>query len=112
MPEPDLAWAIRRDYSNRRPEPQDVLLVIEVSDSSLSYDRKTKAALYAEAGIADYWIVNVAARRVEVFRDPSGNRYESIVAYGPGEPVRPLAFPGLSLSVSRLFGIEPAGEST
>src|SRR3954449_1525999 len=56
-PQPDLAWLRRHNYKTQRPTPEDVLLVIEVADSSLAKDRGLKAGLYAEAGIADYWIV-------------------------------------------------------
>src|SRR5689334_1719578 len=62
VPQPDLAWLRRKDYLAQRPEPGDVLLVVEVSDSSLVRDRGLKARLYAEAGIADYWIVNIPDR--------------------------------------------------
>src|SRR3954463_6286017 len=71
-PEPDVAWLRRKDYSTERPLPEDVLLVIEVADSSLARDRGLKAGLYAAAGIADYWIVDIAGRAIEVRRDPQG----------------------------------------
>ena len=57
-PEPDLAWVARRDYSRGRPVQEDVLLVIEVSESTLRFDLGEKADLYAEAGIEDYWVMN------------------------------------------------------
>ncbi|MHC4179074.1 MAG: Uma2 family endonuclease [Planctomycetota bacterium] len=65
-PEPDLAWAARRDYSGGRPTAEDVLLVIEVAETSLAYDTGEKADLYAAAGVADYWVVDVSARAIEV----------------------------------------------
>ncbi len=103
VPEPDLSWLRREDYSARRPTPEDVLLVVEVSDSSLDKDRGLKARLYAEAGITDYWVVNVKDRCVEVRRDPQGTAYRPVVVFKPGEQVHPLAFPDLALPVSRLF---------
>lgn len=103
VPEPDIVWLRRLDYSKRRPLPEDVLLIIEVADSSLARDRGIKARLYAEAGIAEYWILNMIDRQVEVLRQPSGNRYESVEIFSPPERVSPLAFPHASLDVVRLF---------
>lgn len=103
VPQPDLAWLRRKDYSSERPSPADVLLVIEVSDSSLSKDRGIKARLYAEAGVADYWIVNVNDRSVEVRRDPRGSEYGTVEIFRAGQDVRPLAFPDAALPVSRVF---------
>ena len=102
-PEPDLVWTRRGDYHARHPSPDDVLLVIEVSDSSLSHDRGLKARLYAEAGLADYWIVNIPDRSIEVRRDPRGSAYQSIEVVRAGQEVRPLAFPALALAVERIF---------
>jgi Uma2 family endonuclease len=92
-PEPDIAWVVDRDYSRGRPTPPDVLLVIEVAESSLRYDCGEKAELYAEAGIADYWVVNVAERSIEVRRDPAAGRYRSLQTYQGDQEVRPLALP-------------------
>jgi Uma2 family endonuclease len=102
-PEPDLVWARRANYAERHPEPADVLLVVEVSDSSLSKDRNLKARLYAESGIADYWIVNLKDRCVEVRRDPHGPAYRSVEVFRAGQEVRPLAFPDVALPVDRVF---------
>jgi Uma2 family endonuclease len=100
---PDIAWMRRRDYSSRRPLPEDVLLLIEVSDTTLSLDRGKKAKLYAQAGIADYWIVNLRKRCLEIRRDPKGSRYQTVQTLRPGDEARPLAFPQIALAVSRLF---------
>jgi Uma2 family endonuclease len=102
-PLPDLAWLVRKDYSKIHPSPEDVCLLIEVCDSSLRKDRGPKLELYAEAGIRDYWIVNIQGRRVDVYRDPAGLIFRDITAYLPGQEIRPLAFPDVSLAVSRLF---------
>jgi Uma2 family endonuclease len=104
-PEPDIVWATRADYSNRHPGPEDVLLLIEVSDSSLAKDRGLKARLYAEAGVADYWIVNLIDRTVEVRRDPQGSAYRSVEVFRAGQDVHPLAFPDVALPVARLFPV-------
>jgi Uma2 family endonuclease len=107
-PEPDIAWVKERRYSHRRPSAADALLIIEVADSSLEYDRGEKASLYAAAGIEDYWIVNIAGECVEVYRQPTGGRYRQRQTFeGPTE-VRPVAFPQLALPVGLLF---PAGRS-
>jgi len=100
---PDVAWMRRKDYSKRRPLAEDVLLVIEVAASTLSTDRRKKGRLYASAGIAESWIVNVRDRCIEVRRDPQGARYRSVESFGQGREVCPLAFPAAILPVSRLF---------
>jgi Uma2 family endonuclease len=88
------------------PGPADVLLLVEIADSSLTYDRKTKARVYARAGIEDYWIVNLVDGAVEVHRDPVRGRYRSIQAYGRGEAIQPLAFPEISVAVGDILGAE------
>lgn len=102
-PEPDLVWVRRKNYRVQHPRPEDVLLIVEVADSSLAKDRGLKARLYAEAGIADYWVVNLPDRTVEVRRDPHGPDYRSVASFGVGQEVRPLPFPAAALPVSRLF---------
>ena len=102
-PEPDLIWAKSGDYSTEHPRPADVHVIIEVSDSSLAKDRGLKARLYAEAGIREYWIVNVKARCVEVRRDPQGHTFQSVEVFRPGQDICPLAFPEIAFPVSRIF---------
>jgi len=102
-PQPDLAWLRRKDYTRERPRPEDVLLVIEVADSSLPKDRGLKAELYAKAGITDYWIVNLPGRCVEVRREPRDSKYRQLEIFGIGQEVVPLAFPEITLSISDLF---------
>ncbi len=102
-PEPDVAWLARKDYWNERPQPQDVSLIIEVAETSLEYDRGEKARLYAAAGIADYWIVNIPERCVEVFRQPQEGRYRSLQTFRTGDAVNPLQFPNVVLQVEKLF---------
>ena len=103
QPEPDLAWVVPRNYNRARPQPEDVFLLIEVSDSTLAKDRGRKSRLYARAGIRDYWIVNIDERCVEVRRDPEGGIYREIIVHRIGQGVRPLAFPDIALAVSRIF---------
>ena len=103
VPEPDFAWVSPRSYAQGRPQSSDVFLVIEISDSSLSYDRGDKAAMYAEAGIADYWVVNLRDRVVEVYRDPQSDGYRNVTVYRDNDEVRPLAFPEAALRPSTLW---------
>ena len=85
------------------PQPSELLLAIEISDSSLGFDLTTKASLYARAGIADYWVVDIAAKRIVVHREPREGAYHSITMYAEHESVSPLAAPGSALAVSECF---------
>ena len=105
VPQPDLA-VLNRDLSAfraARPCPEDLHLAIEVSDTSLGFDLRTKAALYARAGIADYWVLDLTGRRMIVHRNPRDGQYLSVVAYAADERVAPLAAPDSSLLVSDAF---------
>ncbi|MGH7140351.1 MAG: Uma2 family endonuclease [Pirellulales bacterium] len=102
-PEPDLAWVTEKSYRHGRPKPRDVLLLIEVADSSLANDRGPKADLYAAARIKDYWVVNLPEQCVEVFREPARGHYRALATFTAGRSVRPLALPKAVLSVSALF---------
>ncbi|MFO0810400.1 MAG: Uma2 family endonuclease [Gemmataceae bacterium] len=110
-PEPDIAVMPGRpaDYAGQ-DHPAGALLVVEVSDTTLGYDRGTKGSLYARAGIADYWIVNLNGGRLEVYRrpvpDPSrryGFGYSSVQTFGPADTVVPLAAPGAPVKVADLL---------
>ena len=103
VPLPDVAWLVRKDYSKAHPTPDDVLLLIEVSDSSLAKDLGPKLELYAEAGIRDYWVVDVQNRALLVHRDPQGITYRDVTRYDIGQEVHPLAAPEAVLPVSRVF---------
>jgi Uma2 family endonuclease len=102
-PEPDVVWAKPGRYMSHQPTADDVLLLIEVADSSLAYDRGEKARLYATAGVRDYWIVNLVDRTVEVRRDPHDGHYHSLQSFGPGAIIEPMAIPEAQLSVDSLF---------
>ncbi len=102
VPEPDIAWVVRKNYS-AHPKPGDILLLIEVAESSLAYDCGEKADLYAGAGITDYWVLNIPDRRAEVFRQPQDGRYASHAVLSVQDEVRPLAFPDVTLRVAMLF---------
>ena len=102
-PEPDLAVVpgSARDYVDQHP--MSAALVVEVSDSSLEYDRTRKARVYAQAGIADYWIVNVVDGILEVHRDAGPSGYRSVSKLEAGDTVSPVATPGVSVAVADLL---------
>ena len=104
-PQPDAMLLRWQDdfYSLEHPSPADVLLLIEVSDTTVDYDRNEKLPLYARAGIPEAWIVNRPARRIEAHADPSGNEYATVRYCGPGETIAPQAFPDIVLEVSRII---------
>jgi len=109
-PEPDVS-VVRgdpRDY--RDAHPRHPVLVVEVSLSHLSFDRERKGSLYARARIPDYWVVNVADRRLEVYREPVpdsaapfGWRYGRSLALGPPDRVSPLAAPAADIPIADLL---------
>lgn len=99
-PEPDVAIVPKGQYSDRHPEL--ALLVIEVAERSLTYDRETKGLLYAASGVPEYWIVDVVGQAVEVYRNPEGGRYALARRALGGESVSPSAFPDLGIVISDL----------
>jgi len=101
-PQPDVAWVNQKRYRDQRPGSRDVLLVIEVADSSLIDDQSEKARIYAEAEIQEYWIVNIPHRCVEVYREPDHETYQSIAQYDSAF-VAPLACSDAKLSIRELF---------
>lgn len=105
-PEPDVVLAVARDddYATRAPQSSDILLLIEVADSSLEYDRTEKLSLYAEAGVGEYWIANIRQQCVEVYRDlqPNGIYANTRVAI-LGETLSIVRLPGVSIAVDHVF---------
>jgi Uma2 family endonuclease len=102
-PEPDVTLLRPHSYRDAHPGVQDALLLIEVSDSSLAYDRGVKLALYARAGIPEYWIVDVDGRMVETFRTPTVGGYRETRRFARDEVIAPLSFPDVTFRVSELF---------
>ena len=102
-PEPDLVWVTQQEYSEYHPGPEDVVLLIEVADSSLETDRTEKLSIYAEAGIADYWVVNLVSRQIEVYRQPLKQTYQDKKVYREDQAVVPLALPTAAIAPSQLF---------
>jgi Uma2 family endonuclease len=104
-PEPDLVVLAKpsREFGSANPRPGDLRLVVEISDSTLGFDLTTKAGLYARAGIVEYWVVDVVARRLVVHRDPGKGLYQSVTVYNDRENVSPLAAPGCEFQVGDAF---------
>jgi Uma2 family endonuclease len=109
QPQPDAAVipGSPRDYSDH---PTTAVLIVEVSDTTLKYDVTTKAELYATAGVADYWVLDVENRQLHVFRDPQpltasleATAYQTHLTLSPTDRVSPLAAPSASILVSELL---------
>lgn len=105
-PQPDLALLRPRAdfYMTHHPTPEDVLLVVEVSDSTLQADRRQKVPLYAQAGIVEVWLLAPAQQYVEVYRKPEGGQYREVVQVRTGDRLCPAAFPDVPFPVVELLG--------
>jgi Uma2 family endonuclease len=104
-PQPDLVVLRYREdfYTRAHPRPEDVLLLIEVSDSTLRYDRDTKVPLYARAGVPEVWLLDLAGQRLEIYRRPSLEGYREIHYPAPTDSIAPVLLPELILNVASLF---------
>jgi Uma2 family endonuclease len=104
-PEPDLKILRRRPvpYKEREAHAEDVLLLIEVADSSLAYDRSTKLGLYAESGIPEYWVVDCRVEAIEIYRGPDRDRYRDVSRIEGVATVTPQAFPDVALTLAEIF---------
>jgi Uma2 family endonuclease len=112
QPEPDVAVVrgSRREYLEDHPSAAATMLVVEVSDSTLAFDREKKASMYARAGIQDFWIVNLVDRQIEVYREPlevpgasSGWQYRTRILVPEGQAIAPLALPDQRVSAADLL---------
>jgi Uma2 family endonuclease len=103
VPEPDLALLRPHSYRTGSPRSDDILLVVEVAESSLRYDRTTKLRLYARAGVPEYWVVSVDGEWIEVYRSPEGDGYREHRRAGLGERIAPAAFADVSVDVGEVF---------
>lgn len=103
LPEPDLAIVPRDPAGHAAGHPQAAALVVEISDSSLRYDREHKTPVYARAGIQETWLVNLVQNVVEVYRDPVGGTYRTRLTVGPGEQIAPLVRPDMPIAVASLI---------
>jgi len=106
-PEPDVALLKPRGdfYTESLPTPQDVLLLVEVSDSTVEYDRDIKKALYAEAGIEEFWIVNLKANTIECYSQPKNGNYRLVQILEAGETIESKTIENLSLRVEEVVGL-------
>jgi Uma2 family endonuclease len=105
-PQPDLTlckW--RADfYSSGHPRPEDILLALEVADTTLKKDLKLKLPIYARLGIIELWIEDLRHDRLLVFRDPEGDKYQTHLMFGRGESLGVHVFPDASIKVEQLLG--------
>ena len=108
-PQPDVMLLAPREdfYSKAHPTPSELLLIIEVADTSIGYDRREKLPLYAEFGIAEVWVVNLNNEVVEVYRNPNAGAYQSVREARRGESIALPGFEGVSIAVDDILG--PAG---
>lgn len=105
-PQPDLALLKPRPdfYAQGHPRPEDILLLVEVAETSAGYDREVKLPLYARSAITEVWLVDLDAERIEVYRQPSPQGYQDAQRVGRGERVALVTFPDLELAVEAVLG--------
>ncbi|HXU82827.1 MAG TPA: Uma2 family endonuclease, partial [Polyangia bacterium] len=101
LPEPDLAVVPPGEYDDQHPAK--AFMIVEVADSSLEDDRGWKAALYAESGVPEYWVVNLVDGLVEVHTEIVRGAFSRAVPYRKGESIRPLAFPDVGIDVAEFL---------
>jgi Uma2 family endonuclease len=109
MPEPDVALALRPTeralpYLTRHPGPNEILLAVEVADSSLAFDLGAKSLDYARHNIPDLWVLDLRGDRLVVHRDPTPTGYANVTEFRRGDSVAPLAFPEATIPVDELLG--------
>ena len=105
-PQPDVVLLQPRAdyYETAHPIPSEVLLLVEVSDSTVNFDRDVKVPNYARSGIQEVWLWDLEANCLEVYREPTANGYTSIQKFERGEIISPLAFPDFQVSVNLILG--------
>jgi Uma2 family endonuclease len=105
-PQPDLALLKTRgdDYAHSHPTAREVLLVVEVADTSAEYDRNVKIPLYGRSGIAEAWLIDLSAGVIEVYRQPNQSGYGEKRTYAPGDSLAPIALPDLVFTVTEILG--------
>lgn len=104
-PQPDLTLLrpVAHNYFRRHPRAEDVFLLIEVSDSTLQYDREGKLPVYSRAGVPEVWIINLVDEVIEVYREPNFSGYGSKIVLGENHIATPEAFPDAGIQISELF---------
>jgi Putative restriction endonuclease len=93
LPHPDIALVKPKRYGDNAPKAEDVFLIIEVSNTTLTDDLGKKLKTYASLGIQDYWVANIKAKKWFIHREPSGDKYLSVTELAFGSSFAPLAFP-------------------
>ena len=101
QPQPDLALVPPRRYNDQHPSR--AFLLVEVAESSPAYDRATKAPLYAECDVDEYWIVDVNAQRIELYDQPSNGRFQRVRYIERGQEIAPAVFPDIVVRVNDVF---------
>ncbi len=102
-PQPDIALWRRRSRCSL-PGPEDILLLVEISDSTPGSDRLVKLPLYARANISEVWLVNLSDESVEIYRQPEEGMYRSVQTAAQGESISPLAFPDVVVPIDAVLG--------
>ncbi len=104
-PEPELAIVrgTPLEYADRHPNANDLVLIVEVSDSTLKYDCDVKDKLYAQAGIEDYWVLDVRNQKLHIFRNPTPTGYTSHLILDQPNAIAPLAFPDRSVALANIL---------
>jgi Uma2 family endonuclease len=108
-PEPDIAL-VRPDplyYEYHHPTPREIYLIIEVADSTLKRDREFKATVYAQAGIMDYWVLDISDRQLYVLREPQENAYQREEILKGNDTISILAFPDVTITIAEM--LSPVG---
>lgn len=104
-PEPDIVLADLRKFDGRRhPRPEEVILIVEVSDSTVKYDRDKKLPLYAEAEIPEVWIVNLQNEIVEIHTKPGVGLYQLVEIFSRGEIVKSKSIANLEIEADKILG--------
>lgn len=91
-------------YQSGHPQPQDILLIIEVADTTVESDREVKIPLYANSGIVEFWLVNIPAECVEIYQQPSGDSYQNVQIFQRGQSIFVEAFPDVNFTVDEILG--------
>jgi Uma2 family endonuclease len=106
MPEPDIVLLKRKAdfYESGLPQSVDVILLIEVADSTIDSDRELKIPIYAEDDIAEVWLVDINNACIEVYRQPTSDGYQELLKYYRGQTLSILAFPDVNIAVDEILG--------
>ena len=104
-PQPDIVLLRARDdfYTKQHPQPGDILLIVEIADSSLDFDRQIKAGLYAETGVVEYWVSDIPHRCVWAYTDARANTYQTVRQYEAGDVILPTLLPECRILVDVLL---------